>query len=119
MGIRKITKEYITANSESESSNFINSEGESHYFISQANLSEIKLTWKQILILLKNKNNSTYFSLLSSSKKVIIELKSMEDVLDIDEVSEYIPKHSELEFECSITTIINYILKYLNILIFW
>ena len=43
----------------------------------------------------------------------------MEDILDIDEVSEYIPKHSELEFECSITTIINYILKYLNILIFW
>ena len=69
MGIRKITKEYVTANSESESSNFINSEGESHYFISQANLSEIKLTWKQILSLQKNKNNSTYFSLLSSSKR--------------------------------------------------
>ena len=76
------------------SSDLIN---DSWYLASFNNLVEMRLNWDELKCLLLNDDNRHLLPTFFSSSKVIISLKSMEDVFNFDEMNQYVPNHWELE----------------------
>ena len=64
-------------------------------------LKYIKLSLEQISCLFENDINKTHFASLPSNVEIIIELKSISDFAKFDQISEFIPYHSEIEFDDS------------------
>ena len=62
-----------------------------------SNLSEIKLEAGNVKSMLEDKTNKRNFTMLSSSIRIIIEIRSLSDISDLDQICTYVPKHCELD----------------------
>ena len=57
------------------------------------------LNLRNISSIFENEINVTNFKSLSLKTKIVIRLKSMEDLSEINKLKEYFPEHSELAID--------------------
>ena len=97
MKIENFNKEIITTNLATENESFADLTDDNFCIIPAKNLTEIKLSIEQLQGLLENENNKKYFPVLLSSSKIIISLKSINEISQLYEISAHLPKHWQLE----------------------
>ena len=72
---------------------------ESSILIPRNNLSYIELVPRDISNIFENEINATNFKSLSLKTKIVIKLRSMEDLAELNKLKDYFPEHSELAID--------------------
>ena len=98
MHIKNLTKEIATTSFASESSSYISFENECYLSTPQSKLKNMRFNMVTVLALLENYKNKFGFCSLPSSANVKIIITSMEEISKLEEISDYVPDHAELEF---------------------
>ena len=75
---------------------------ESCILIPKNSLSSIKLKLGDMSYIFENEINVRNFKSLSLKTKIIIKLRSMKDLAELNELKEYFPEHSELEISYTV-----------------
>ena len=115
--IIQIKKKFESIKLENKDFSILNLKYDQQFIIPHANFSRIKLKLNQLLLLLEDCSNKKNFKRLSPNIEVVVELKSIEEVIKFDNISSLVPEHWELIFDGSLYNYIHFnILFKLNIM---
>ena len=95
--VENLKKESLTTKTSLEGISLDDLKIENCILIPRNKLSCIRLNLKEISNIFENKINVTNFKYLSLKTKIVIKLRSMGDLAELNKLKEYFPEHSELE----------------------
>ena len=107
--VENLKKENLTTKISLEDLSLDDLNNESCILIPRNNLLCIKLNLRDMYKIFENEINVRNFKSLSLKTKIIIEISTIKELVELNKLKEYIPEHSELAIYFSNT---NKILKY-------